>query len=104
MDYKVEITDDALEDLDNILYYILFVLKSEQAAQNVLDDFDLTKNHLARVAGSIGLCENPCLRERGYRRLEFQKHNYFMMYRLEGSVAIVDAVFHDLQDFEKKMQ
>ncbi len=53
MDYMVEITDDALDDLDNILYHILFTLKNEQAAQNVLDDFDLTKNHLARVAGSI---------------------------------------------------
>ena len=103
MDYRVEITDDALDDLDNILYHILFTLKNEQAAQNVLDDFDLTKNHLARVAGSIRLCENPRLRERGYRRLEFQKHNYFMMYRLEGDTAVVDAVFHDLQDFEKKM-
>lgn len=103
MDYRVEITEDALEDLDNILYYILFVLKNEQAAQNVLDDFALTQDRLSRIAGTIGLCENPHLRERGYRRLEFQKHNYFIMYRLEEGTAIVDAIFHDLEDFENRM-
>lgn len=42
MGYKVIVTDDAFEDLDNILYYILFVLKNEQAAQNVLSDFEQT--------------------------------------------------------------
>ena len=53
MDYKVIVTDDAFEDLDNILYYILFVLKNEQAAQNVLSDFELTKQHLSHIAGSL---------------------------------------------------
>ena len=103
MDYRVMITDDAFDDLDNILYHLLFELKNEQAARNVLDDFDATKDRLSQIAGSIRLCENPLLRKRGYRRLEFQKHSYFMMYRLEGSTAVVDAIFHDLQDFEKKM-
>ena len=103
MDYRVMITDDAFDDLDNILYHLLFELKNEQAARNVLEDFDATKDRLSQIAGSIRLCENPLLRERGYRRLEFQKHSYFMMYRLEGSTAVVDAIFHDLQDFEKKM-
>lgn len=28
MGYKVIVTDDAFEDLDNILYYILFIKKS----------------------------------------------------------------------------
>lgn len=104
MDYKVIITDDAFEDLDNILYYLLFVLKNEQAAQNVLSDFELTKEHISHVAGSLKLCENSKLREKGYRRLEFQKHSYFLLYRIEGSLVIVDAVFHDLQDFEKRMK
>ena len=30
MDYKVVVTDDAFENLDNILYYILFVLKNRE--------------------------------------------------------------------------
>lgn len=68
MDYEVVVTDDAFEDLDHILYYLLFVLKNEQAAQSVLDDF------------------------------------YFLLYRIEENSVIVDAVFHDLQDFENKVK
>lgn len=104
MDYKVIVTDDAFEDLDNILYYLLFVLKNEQAAQNVLSDFELAKGHLSHMAGSLKLCENSKLREKGYRRLEFQKHSYFVLYRIEEKLVIIDAVFHDLQDFEKRMK
>ena len=57
MGYKVIVTDDAFEDLDNILYYILFVLKNEQAAQNVLSDFEQTKEHLSYIAGSLMICK-----------------------------------------------
>lgn len=103
MDYKVIVTDDAFEDLDHILYYLLFVLKNEQAARNVLDDFEATKVQLSHMAGSLKLCENLRLRARGYRRMEFQKHDYFLLYRIEGNSVIVDAVFHDLQDFENKI-
>lgn len=69
MDYRVIITDNAYEDLDNILYYLLFVLKNEQAAGNVLDDFEVTKTYLAYVADSLKLCENSNLRKREYRRM-----------------------------------
>lgn len=67
-------------------------------------DFEQTKQHLSHIAGSLKLCENSRLRERGYWRLEFQKHSYFLLYRIEGTLAIIDAAFHDLQDFEKKMR
>lgn len=34
--------------------------------------------------------------------MEFQKHDYFLLYRIEKNSVILDAVFHDLQDFEIK--
>lgn len=104
MDYRVIVTDDVFEDLDDILYYLLFVLKNEQAAQDVLDDFELTKKRLSHMAGSLKLCENSKLREKGYRRLGFKRHSYFLLYRIEENLVIIDAIFHDLQDFEKKMK
>ena len=103
MDYKVVITSDAEEDLEAFIVYILFEKKNEQAAQSVLDDFEATVDNLARVAGSLKLCENPKLKKYGYRRINFLSHNYFMMYRLEGNVAVVENIFHDLQDYENKM-
>ena len=38
-----------------------------------------------------------------YRRINFLKHRYFMLYRLEDDLVIVDNIFHELQDYENKM-
>ncbi len=66
MEYKVVLTPDAESDLEGFIRYLLFEKRSEQAASNVLNDFELTKNNLSRVAGSLKLCDNPQLKELGY--------------------------------------
>ena len=43
MDYKVVVTADAEEDLEHNIKYLLLEKKSMQAAQNVLRDFEATK-------------------------------------------------------------
>jgi len=103
MEYKVVITSDAEADLDGFLRYLLLEKKSDQAASNVLNDFEATKISLSKVAGSLKLCDNPRLRELGYRRMNFLSHRYFMLFRLEGNTAIVDNIFHELQDYENKI-
>lgn len=96
MDYKVVVTSNAENDLDQFVRYLLFEKKSEQAARNLLDDFEFTKQNLERVAGNLKYCENPRLKELGYRRINFITHRYFMLYRLEGDTAVVDSIFHEL--------
>ena len=103
MEYRVVITSDAEEELDAFIRFLLFEKKSEQAASNVLDNLEVTKQTLSRVAGSLKLCENPKLKELGYRRINFLSHRYFMLYRIEDNMAIVDNIFHELQDYENKM-
>ena len=61
----------------------------------MLNDFEVTKQSLSRTAGSLKLCDNPKLKALGYRRMNFLSHRYFMLYRLEGMVAIVDNIFHE---------
>ena len=103
MSYKVVLTPDAEEDLNQFIRYLLYEKKNAQAAANVLDDFDMTKQNLSRVAGSLKLCEHPKLKALGYRRIGFLSHRYFMLYRIEDQLAIVDGIFHELQDFENKI-
>ena len=74
---------DAEEDFDRFITYLLFEKKSEQAARNLLNDFEATKTSLANVADSLKLCDNPKLRALGYRRINFLSHRYFMLYRIE---------------------
>ena len=99
MVYKVVLTSDAEEDLDQFIRYLLYEKKSKQAAE----DFEVTKQSLSRAAGSLKLCDNPKLKAQGYRRIHFLSHRYFMLYRIEDDLAIVDNIFHELQDYENKI-
>lgn len=103
MDYEVVITNDAEADLDNFIRYLLFEKQNPQAAQNVLNDYDATIKHLRQVAGSLKLCEHPKLRQLEYRRINFLNHKYFMLYRIVNHVVFIDNIFHELQDYEKKI-
>jgi len=104
MDYDVVVTTDAEADLDRFVRYLLFDKENKQAAKSVLDDFEATINSLQTVAGSLKLCDNPKLKELGYRRMNFHSHRYFMLYRIDGKVVFVDSIFHELQDYENKMR
>ena len=103
MDYKVVLSRGAEEDLDGFVVYLLFEKKSEQTARNLLNDFEATKTSLSNVAGSLKFCDNPKLRELGYHRINFLSHRYFMLYRIENDTVYVDNIFHELQDYENKM-
>ena len=103
MDYKIVLMQNAENDLDSFISYLLFEKKSEQAARNLLNDFEATKTSLSNVAGARKLCDNPRLRELGYRRINFLSHRYFMLYRIENDTVYVDNIFHQLQDYETKM-
>ena len=103
MTYKVVVTRDAEEDLDNFIKYLIIEKKNMQAAENVLDDYDATIESLKHVAGSLKLCDNPRLRQLEYRRINFLNHRYFMLYRIVDQIVFVDNIFHELQDYENKI-
>ena len=103
MAYKVTVTKDAEEDLEEFIKYLINEKKNVQAAENVLIDFDATIESLKHVAGSLKLCENQKLKIFEYRRINFLNHRYFMLYRIVEKTVFVDAVFHELQDYENKM-
>lgn len=103
MDYKVLVTQDAEADLDRYLRYLIYKKGNRQAAKSVLDDFEETKERLVKVAGSLKDCENPRLKQLGYKRINFIKHRYFMLYRIVEDEVVIDAIFHELQDYENKM-
>lgn len=103
MDYKIVVTVDAEADLENFILYLLIEKKNEQAAKNLLSDFEETKDMLSRIASSLRYCENPELKKLGYRRINFVRHRYFMIYRIEEDLVIIDNIFHELQDYEKHL-
>ena len=100
MEFRVVLTDQAQLDFKNIIHYLLYELKSEQATISVTNDMEHTIKRLSNIAGGLKLCDDPRLRDLGYRTIHFKRHNYFMLYRIQDDIVYVDAIYHDLQNFE----
>lgn len=98
--YNVIVSPKALEQLNEYIDYIQLTLLNNQAANSVWEDAIETINELEIVAGSLRECEHPALKEMGYHRILFKKHDYLMLYRIDGTTVYVEAVYHMLQDYE----
>lgn len=103
MDYKVLISEDAKEDFERFISYILLEKKNIQAASSLIEDYDKTIEKLSFVAGNLKFCDNEKLKMRGYKSINFLKHRYFMLFRVENDCVYVDRIYHMLQDYETKM-
>lgn len=86
--------------MNDYIDYIQYTLLNEQAARNVWLDALETQNQLSKIAGSLKFCSHPQLKKNGYRAIKFLRHRYVMLYRTDGSTAYVDAIYHQLQDYE----
>lgn len=97
--WKVLATEDVKRDLDNFIYYILVEKLNEQAAKALLDDYVETVNELAICAGTLKPLDDMELAN--YRKIRLRRHNYYLLYRIENDIAIIDRMFHDLQDLDR---
>ncbi len=104
MEYKVVVTDFAKEQLESYIAYIINELKSKQGARAVLDDYLDTINILKVSANSLALLQDKNFAIYNYRRINFCKHRYFMLYRIVDNIVFVDAIYHGLQDYKNIIQ
>ncbi len=98
--YNVIISPKALSQLNNYIDYIQYTLLNEQAAYSVWQDALETRDRLSEIAGNLKYCNHPQLKENKYRVIHFGHHRYTMIYRIEGQNVYVDAIYHQLQDYE----
>lgn len=98
--YNVIISPKALSQLNSYIDYIQYTLLNEQAAQNVWQDALETREQLSTAAGSLKYCTHPQLKKYGYRSINFKRHRYLMLYRIDEKTVYVDAIYHQLQDYE----
>ncbi len=43
---------------------------------------------------------HPTLKKNSYRVSRFMRHHYLMLYRIEDTAVYIDAIYHQLQDYE----
>ena len=66
---KLNITEHADELLDNLVYYLIYRLKNEQAAKHLLDGIDDIYDRLEANPFQFAECEMHIWQEKGIERL-----------------------------------
>ncbi|MEE3467933.1 MAG: type II toxin-antitoxin system RelE/ParE family toxin [Eubacterium sp.] len=96
--WEVIATDDVQEDLDAFVYYLLVEKMNDQAATALIDDYEEVIDDLEGSAGAYGPVNNPRLATLGYKKILLKRHNYYLIYRIEGEKVFVEHMYHGLQD------
>jgi len=102
--YKVVITAEAKNDLQRYRDYLLYSKKSRQAAKNLVIDYRETRKQLEISADCLADPSSNKLKERGLKRINFRRHDYFLLYTIIDKVVYVTNMFHSLEDFESKLK
>ena len=76
------------------IHYLKYTLLNDQAAYSVWQEALETRDQLSKIARNLTPCSHPQLKKNGYRTINFQWHHYFIIYRLEGQTAYVDAIHY----------
>ncbi len=102
--FNVIITDKAESQLESYTDYIFYKLCNETAAKSLLRDARETQEMLSKVAANLQYCKNPALKRLGYRPINFLAHRYVMIYRVNNKDVYVEAIYHQLQDYENTFE
>ncbi|HIW75950.1 MULTISPECIES: type II toxin-antitoxin system RelE/ParE family toxin [Gordonibacter] len=89
----------AERDRDRIVEYLLYDVKSPQAAGHFLDELDEALDLVCSNPALFAVSREPRLARLGYRPCLFMKH--IALYKHEDGVVKVARIFHQSQDYAR---
>ncbi len=103
MAYKIEVTQSAQSDLNNILGYIVTELSNPSAAAHLLDEVERYYGILGDSPLLYAECTQALLRPSHYRKVVIG--GYLLIYRVnaEQQVVYIERFFSNLQDYMQKL-
>ena len=103
MDYKLVISEHADELLDNLVYYLLYRLKSEQAARHLLEGIDSIYDRLETNPFQFPLSRDVYLANKGYCEAVVPQMDYIVIFDVREDTVNVVGVFHQLENYQSKL-
>ncbi len=94
MIYKLVVSKEAAEDIEDIVYYIVSELSNPSAAADFLDDVEKSYHNIVEKPAMYSLCNDYRLRNGGYRKIVIK--NYLILYRIneeKKTVIIIRVVY-----------
>ena len=83
MAYRLVVTEHAHELLDNILHYLIYQLKNEQAAKHLLDEIDIIYDRLEENPLQFPISRDTYLANRGYHEAIIGQMNYTLVFSIK---------------------
>lgn len=103
--WRVEVIPSVEIRFIDILTYISDdPLHNPEAASAVFDDFEATLQVVGLMGDRIPIGSHPIMRDRKLRRVNFQKHNYYLIYRLADDVAQIVRIGHFREDLDNVLK
>jgi len=97
--YNLDITDNAEQDLENIISYIVEKLSAPVAASTFLDAVHDCYENLETNPHIYESCRDHRLKKEGYRRAVVK--NYILVYKIdeEAKTVTIHRFFYGRQDY-----
>lgn len=103
MVYNLIITERAEELLDNLIYHLLYNIKSQQAAVHLMNGIDRIYNRLEENPYQFPECRDFFLKSKGYREAIVADMNYLLIVKVENENVYVMGVFHGLENYKYRI-
>ena len=103
MHYKLTISERAESHIDNILDYVVNILKNPGAARAIIADIEDAYSRLEYMADSFAYCNDTYLADRGYRKISLSSHDYLILYRVVDDEVQISGVFHMRENYTRKL-
>ena len=79
-------------------------LYNPDAAKAVFDDYEETKAIVSRMGDRMAIGTHPIMQKRKLRRVNFQRHQYYLIYRVKGDVCQIVRIGHSDEDLDKVLR
>lgn len=103
MTYKLVITEHASELLDNIVFYLLYRLKNEQAVRHLLDGIDSVYDRLEENPLQFPFSRDACLSNKDYHEAIVPQMDYVIVFYIHSDVVNVVGIFHQSENYRNKV-
>lgn len=103
MAYKVNVTEYAEELLDDLVYYLIYRLKNEQAAAHLFDGIEKIYARLEENPYQFPESRDIYLKRLGYREAVVTDMDYVIVFRVADNYVYVPGIFHQLENYRRKI-
>ena len=103
MVYNLIVSEHAEELLDNLLRYLLYKLKNEQAALHLMDSIEKIYSRLECDPYQFLECLDQYLKAKKYREAVISGMNYVIIFQIVDNEVHIMGIFHQLENYSSKL-